>query len=49
MKDLLVLYSPVLAPHIGSATVVTRRALAKIAVDNALAVLAGDPPLTPVT
>lgn len=39
----------VLAPHIGSATVVTRRALAKIAVDNALAVLAGDPPLTPVT
>lgn len=39
----------VLAPHLGSATVVTRRALAKIAVDNALAVLAGDPPLTPVT
>ena len=39
----------VLAPHLGSATVVTRRALAKIAVDNALAVLAGDSPLTPVT
>ena len=39
----------VLAPHLGSATVVTRRALAKIAVDNALALLAGDPPLTPVT
>jgi len=39
----------VLAPHLGSATVVTRRALAKIAVDNVLAVLAGDPPLTPVT
>jgi glyoxylate reductase len=38
----------VLAPHLGSATVVTRRALAKIAVDNTLAVLAGDPPLTPV-
>jgi glyoxylate reductase len=38
----------ILAPHLGSATVVTRRALAKIAVDNVLAVLAGDPPLTPV-
>ena len=38
----------VLAPHLGSATVVTRRALAKIVVDNALAVFAGDPPLTPV-
>jgi glyoxylate reductase len=39
----------VLAPHLGSATVVTRRALAKIAVDNALAVLAGEKPLNPVT
>ena len=38
----------VLTPHLGSATVKTRRALAKIAVDNVLAVLAGDPPLTPV-
>jgi len=38
----------VLAPHLGSATVVTRRALAKIAIDNVLAVLAGDPPLNPV-
>jgi glyoxylate reductase len=39
----------ILAPHLGSATVVTRRALAKIAVDNALAVLAGNSPLTSVT
>ncbi len=38
----------VLAPHLGSATVVTRRALAKIAVDNALAVLAEKPPINPV-
>ncbi len=38
----------VLAPHLGSATVETRRALAKIAVDNVLSVLAGNPPLTPV-
>ena len=38
----------ILAPHIGSASEATRRALAKIAVDNVLAVLAGRPPLTPV-
>jgi glyoxylate reductase len=38
----------VLAPHLGSATVVTRRALAKIAADNALAVLAEKPPINPV-
>ena len=35
-------------PHIGSATVVTRRAMAELAVKNAAAVLAGRPPLTPV-
>jgi len=39
----------VLTPHIGSASEKTRRALAKIAVDNVLSVLAGAPPLTPVT
>ncbi len=39
----------VLAPHLGSATEETRRAMADIAVDNVLAVLAGEPPLTPVT
>ena len=37
-----------LLPHIGSATVETRTAMADLAVANALAVLAGDPPLTPV-
>jgi glyoxylate reductase len=38
----------VLAPHIGSADRPTREAMARIAADNALAVLAGRPPLTPV-
>jgi glyoxylate reductase len=39
----------VLTPHLGSATVDTRRAMADIAVDNVLAVLAGSLPKTPVT
>ena len=38
----------VLTPHIGSATVETRRAMASLAVDNVLRVLDGEPPLTPV-
>ncbi len=38
----------VLLPHIGSATVETRAAMAGLAADNALAVLAGEEPLTPV-
>jgi len=38
----------VLVPHIGSATFVTRRAMLRIAVDNVLAVLAGEAPLNPV-
>jgi len=38
----------VLAPHLGSATRETRWAMARLAVDNALAVLSGQPPLTPV-
>ncbi len=39
----------VLTPHLGSATRETRRSMAKLAVDNVLAVLDGEPPLTPVT
>ncbi len=39
----------VLAPHIGSADRPTREAMARTAADNVLAVLAGRPPLTPVT
>lgn len=38
----------VLLPHLGSATEETRRAMTRIAVDNVLAVLAGDAPLNPV-
>jgi glyoxylate reductase len=38
----------VLLPHIGSATVETRSAMADLAVDNVLAVLDGRGPLTPV-
>jgi len=35
-------------PHIGSATEETRRAMAELAVRNVRAVLAGEPPITPV-
>ncbi|UCF09603.1 MAG: D-glycerate dehydrogenase [Candidatus Bipolaricaulota bacterium] len=38
----------VLTPHLGSATEATRRAMARLAVDNVLAVLSGDPPPSPV-
>lgn len=39
----------VLLPHIGSATVETRTAMAQLAADNVLALLAGEEALTPVT
>jgi len=39
----------VLLPHLGSATEETRRAMTRIAVDNVLAVLAGQTPLNPVS
>lgn len=38
----------VLAPHIGSADAATREAMATLAAENVLRVLAGAPPLTPV-
>ncbi len=38
----------VLLPHVGSATVETRTAMADLAVANVLAVLGGDDPVTPV-
>jgi len=38
----------VLLPHLGSATLETRTAMAQLALDNALAVLEGRPPPTPV-
>jgi glyoxylate reductase len=45
---LLELENVVLAPHLGSATRETRTAMAELAVKNAVAVLYGQPPLTPV-
>jgi glyoxylate reductase len=46
--DLLELDNVLLLPHLGSATIETRTAMADLAVENAIAVLRGRPPLTPV-
>jgi glyoxylate reductase len=46
--DLLKLQNVLLVPHLASATVETRTAMADLAVRNALAVLKGEAPLTPV-
>src|SRR6267143_3840091 len=46
--DLLELENVLLVPHLGSATTETRTAMADLAAENVLAVLAGRPPLTPV-
>ena len=46
---LLGLDNVVLTPHLGSATVETRTAMAELAARNAISVLAGQGPLTPVT
>jgi len=46
--DLSALDNVLLLPHIASATTETRTAMADLAVDNALAVLSGRPPITPV-
>lgn len=46
--DLLALDNVLLLPHLGSATTETRTAMADLAIENVLAVLAGRPPLTPV-
>lgn len=45
---LLGLENVTLIPHLGSATIETRTAMGVLAVQNALAVLAGRPPLTPI-
>jgi glyoxylate reductase len=46
--ELLTLENAMLIPHIASATTETRTAMADLAVSNVLAVLGGEPPLTPV-
>ncbi len=46
--DLLTLENVVLSPHIGSATAETRLAMADLAAQNIVAVLSGQPPLTPI-
>ena len=46
--DLLALDNVLLVPHLASATTETRTAMADLAVENVLAVLAGNPPITPV-
>jgi glyoxylate reductase len=45
---LLALENVVLAPHLGSATVETRTAMADLAARNVIAVLSGEKPITPV-
>jgi glyoxylate reductase len=45
---LLALENVVLAPHMASGTIETRTAMADLAVRNAIAVLEGRPPITPV-
>jgi len=47
--DLLTVPNVVLTPHIASATVPTRRAMADLAADNLIAYFGGTGPLTPVT
>ena len=46
---LMSLENVLLIPHLASATTETRTAMADLAVSNAIAVLNGQPPLTPVT
>jgi glyoxylate reductase len=49
LSDLLALENVLLSPHLGSATGETRTAMADLAARNVVAVLTGQPPLTPVT
>jgi glyoxylate reductase len=46
--DLLTLENVLLVPHLGSGTTETRTAMADLAVSNAIAVLQGRPPITPI-
>jgi glyoxylate reductase len=46
--DLLTLENVLLVPHLASGTTETRTTMAQLAVDNVVAVLSGQPPLTPL-
>jgi len=46
--ELMTMEHVVLAPHLGSATMETRTAMADLAARNAIAVVTGQPPITPV-
>jgi glyoxylate reductase len=46
--DLLAFENVLLAPHLGSATIETRTAMADLAISNVVAVLSGTEPLSPV-
>lgn len=47
-RELIAMENVVLFPHLGSASVATRRAMDQLVIDNLLAWAAGKPPLTPV-
>ena len=47
-KELIALDNAVLLPHVGSASIRTRRAMAQCVIDNVFAWADGKPPLTPV-
>ena len=48
-KGLLAFENVVLSPHLGSSAIETRTTMIQLAVQNIIAVLAGQPPLTPIT
>ena len=47
-RGLLSMENVVLSPHLGSSTIETRTTMIQLAVDNIIAVLSGQPPLTPI-
>jgi glyoxylate reductase len=47
-RGLLSIENVVLSPHLGSSTIETRTTMIHLAVDNIIAVLSGQPPITPV-
>jgi len=47
--ELTALEQVVLLPHLGSATATARDGMARLAAENVIAVVAGKPPLTPVS